>query len=84
MTLGERKGGIEPEELLADMVGMLDAEEMVGTAVNELLEDTTGTPEVTVAVEDIADGPGVLVSPGGRELLVEIVGNPDGAEEVPL
>ena len=44
MTLGERKGGIEPEELLADMVGMLDSELMVGTDVNEILEDTSGTP----------------------------------------
>ena len=71
VTVGEPKGGIEPEELFVDMVG---------TPVDELLEDMKDDTEAVVDVVGIKDGPEVL--PAREELLVESV--VDGAEEVPL
>ena len=74
VTVDEPKGGIEREELFVDMVG---------TPVNKLLEDIKDDTEAVVVVGS-KDGPEVLVNPAREELLVEIAGNPDEAEEVPL
>ena len=75
VTVGELKGGIEPEELFVDMVG---------TPVDELLEDMKDDTEAVVDVVGIEDGPEVLVNPAREELLVESVGNLDGAEDALL
>ena len=75
VTVGELKGGIEPEELLVDMVG---------TPTNELLEDMRDDTEAVLDVVGIKDGPEVLGKLAKEELLVESVGNPDEAEDVPL
>lgn len=60
---------------------------MVGNPMDELLDDMTGDPEEAVELwyPDRSETPGKLkgrVMP--EELLAEIVGFPDGAEEVPL
>lgn len=106
------------EVLLDEIVRSPDEAEMVGTPVNELLEDIVGNPEAAVVdIAGITDGAELLASPVdemfkervwdpegaielwspdrfalgwvkggtvGEELLTEVVGIPDGAEEAPL
>lgn len=80
-TLGNPKGGIVPEELLAVIVGTPDGAEMVGIVVNELFEDFVGDPEAAVDIVGSADGTELLASTVDELFKVDKE-NPEGAIEV--
>ena len=80
-TLGEAKGGIVPEELLAGIAGTPDEADTMRDPVDELLKDIGSDPEATVDTVGGIERLEVIASPVD-ELLKEGVGKPEEPVEL--